>query len=575
MEPEVTDPSLAKPVFSEPTLPEDCSACVVEPVTMVRGKGAPSIARVSFDGEVGQAVELVVYTSNPKKATVKAWLNGNTVLLPSVIPQSGSDGVRVPLVLEAENTLEVRLSGKVGASVAFWVEGGPVPATRKLLWTDVGVMPTGSPSAPVVVADNAGLAVLLLTDPSSGVPQGAASFLPGLDGPGLVRFDPSGIPVANFFGGGAAYFDDWSVEGGTASVSVLIPAGGTLSATAVSVALPGAFAPAVNWFLTEAPTSSPGAVFETAQLRELSHGEALAAQTAWCALELAGVLPTDTNACRSSLIEGVPLFWDQWTEDIGYEPFLPTVTAALNLGGCTGADCLAQAEVLAFTTMADATPRKLTVSSGNAQAGIVGTVLADPIQVLVTNEFDAPLGGFLADFSVTSGGGMLEGGLATVSVATDGAGVAGVSWILGAEEGGQGTAARTISFADLQAGFTATAEPAQPSTVFKVTSATAVPTADMNAACIDAHGAGFGIADWNDVVAAVAAGTPKDQILSGGTAFVLNNGTGTFNVFMLGTHHYMLSASGSIGTEYAAIGSDFWLNASTQPQRVLCKGPSS
>ncbi|MGW8268698.1 MAG: hypothetical protein ACWGSQ_20195, partial [Longimicrobiales bacterium] len=342
-----------------------------------------------------------------------------------------------------------------------------------------------------------------------------------------------------------------------------------------SVALPGAFTPVVDWFLAEAPTSSPGAVFETAQLQALSHGEALAAQATWCALELAGVLPGTADACRTGLITGVPLFWDQWTEDIGYEPFLPTVTGSLSLGGCTGADCLAEAELLAFTTIADATPRKLTVFSGDAQTGTVGVVLADPIQVLVTNEADVPLGGFRVDFSVTSGGGVFDGGPARVGVATDGSGVAGASWTLGPDLGDQGASARTVSFADLEAGFTATAEAASLSTIFKVTSAMAAPTADMNAACVGAHGDGFGIADWNDVVAAVAAGTPKDEILSGGTAFVLNNGTGTFNIFMLGTHHYMLSASGSIGTQYASIGSDFWLNASTQPQRVLCMGPSS
>jgi hypothetical protein len=575
LEPETADPSMAKQLFPDFAPPEDCSSCLVEPMIMVRGKGSPTIARVTFDGEAGQEVELVVYTSDPKGATVKAWLNHETVLLPSVIPQSGSDQVRIPLALEAQNLLEVRLSGRPGSSVAFWVEGGAVPTTRKPLWTDVGVLPTGSSSAPAVVADNAGLAILLLTDPASGAPQGAASALPGMDGFGLVRFDPSGIPVANFFGGGAAYFEGWSVEGGTASVSVFIPSGGALPATAVSVALPGAWAPVVDGFLTAAPTSSPGAVFEAAQLQSLSQGEALAAQAAWCALELAGALPATADACRTSLIEGVPIFWDQWTEDIGYEPFLPTVTGSLNLGGCTGADCLAQAEVLAFTTIADATPRKLNTFSGDAQNGTVGAALADPIQVLVTNEFDAPLGGFLAEFSVTSGGGLLDAGGAAVSVATDGSGVAGVAWTLGSETGDQGVGASTISFADLQAGFTATAEAAAASTVFKVTSATVSPTADKNAACVAAHGAGFGIADWNDVVAAVASGTPKNEILDSGTAFVLNNTTGAFTVFMLGTHHYMLSATASIGTEYGAIGGDFWLNASTQPQRVLCMGPST
>jgi len=575
LEPEIDGPSMAKHAFPDFEPPDECANCLVEPRIMVRGKRAPGRVVVEFEATPGQEAELVVYTSNPKTSTVKAWLNGKTVLRPSVIPQSGSDRVRVPLILEEHNILKVRLSAKPGNSVAFWVESGEVPNTRRPISTDIGVVPTGSSSAPVVVADNEGLAIMLLTDPQSGDPQGAAAALPGMDGFGLVRFSPSGTPLAAFFGGGVAYFDGWAVEGGTASVSVNIPPGGALPTAAISVALPSAFAPVVDWFLTSTPTSSPGAAFGTAQLQALSHGEALATQSAWCALEVAGALPPSANACRTSLIDGVPAFWAQWTEDIGFEPFLPTVNSSLNLAGCTGWDCLSLAETLAFATIADATPRKLTVASGDGQTGTIGTQLTDPLQVLITNEFDVALSGFLADFSVTAGEGMLAGSGTTTSIPTDAAGMAGTTWTLGPVVGAQGVGAGTISFLDLQAGFTATAEDVAPSVVFSLTSAAVGPTDDMNATCAEL-GTGFGIADWTDVAEAVAGGMQKADILGTGIAMILNNGVGAFTPMFQPTQHHMISAIGPGTPDLGSIGTDlFWLTSGTSVQRVLCMGPTT
>jgi len=109
-----------------------------------------------------------------------------------------------------------------------------------------------------------------------------------------------------------------------------------------------------------------------------------------------------------------------------------------------------------------------------------------------------------------------------------------------------------------------------PSVVFDVTEAVAAPTDDMNSACVAEFGADFGVADWNEVVAAVAGGTLKEQILSSGTAFVLQDGVGTFIDFVSGLQHYMLSATVSTGTTYGTIGTDFWLNASPGSQPVLC-----
>jgi hypothetical protein len=117
------------PVFAAGSLPvfeppEGCpvAVCLVDPTTLVRATKAPTHWAGDFDAEEGQEAELVVRASSPKTTTLKAFLNGEKVLLPSAFPRSGSDEVRVSLTLLAENHLELRLSAKPGSQVAFWIE---------------------------------------------------------------------------------------------------------------------------------------------------------------------------------------------------------------------------------------------------------------------------------------------------------------------------------------------------------------------------------------------------------------------------------------------------------------------
>lgn len=130
--PEVPAASFAKadlPAFEPPT---DCPAvsCIIDPTVMVRGKKAPTNWVREFTAEEGQEAELVVFSSNPKTTTVKAWLNDEMVLLPSAMPKSGSNEIRIPLTLAEENVLELRMSAKPGTQVSFWVEGGVTDPTE-------------------------------------------------------------------------------------------------------------------------------------------------------------------------------------------------------------------------------------------------------------------------------------------------------------------------------------------------------------------------------------------------------------------------------------------------------------
>ncbi len=138
--PEDQAPSFAKAETPEFELPEDVcaeTACLMGPETLARETKAPLVWTGEFEGPEDQEVELVVFSSDPKTTTVKAWVNGEIVLLPSELPKSKSNEVRVSLTLTEGDILEVRLSGKPGTQVAFWVEpaadedqGGDEPGTE-------------------------------------------------------------------------------------------------------------------------------------------------------------------------------------------------------------------------------------------------------------------------------------------------------------------------------------------------------------------------------------------------------------------------------------------------------------
>lgn len=105
--------------------PEVCptEGCLLPPTTLARETKAPTSWIGEFSGLEEQEVELVVYSSNPRGTTVKAWLNDKMVLSPSEMPKAESTEVRVPLSLQEGDVLEVRLSGKPGTQVAFWIAG--------------------------------------------------------------------------------------------------------------------------------------------------------------------------------------------------------------------------------------------------------------------------------------------------------------------------------------------------------------------------------------------------------------------------------------------------------------------
>lgn len=95
---------------------------------------------------------------------------------------------------------------------------------------------------------------------------------------------------------------------------------------------------------------------------------------------------------------------------------------------------LAGVESVVFTATASSAPaNQLSIQSGNHQTGTVGSVLAAPIAVKLTDPYGNPKPGVMVSFTVILGGG-------TVSSATalsGSQGIASVQWILGQGAGAQ------------------------------------------------------------------------------------------------------------------------------------------
>src|SRR5262245_17121602 len=85
-----------------------------------------------------------------------------------------------------------------------------------------------------------------------------------------------------------------------------------------------------------------------------------------------------------------------------------------------------------LTLPAGGVAAKIVASAGNGQSAVVGTSVATPPAVLVTDARDNPVAGALVTFQVVAGSGSVDPG----SVATDASGVAAVSsWTLGPTPG--------------------------------------------------------------------------------------------------------------------------------------------
>jgi hypothetical protein len=184
MESEVPDLTLDRADLTLFEVPDGCpvSDCLFGPYDLMRETGEPTVRTKVFTGADGQEATLVVLASRPKTTTIRVWLNEETVLLPSDLPRSGSNEVRVPVTLQDDNTLKIRLSAKPGTQVWVWVEGdddettdeGSLPAAVEFALSGSSYGPTEDKSEACSGIGDGGFSIADWTDVVEAVTGGAA-----------------------------------------------------------------------------------------------------------------------------------------------------------------------------------------------------------------------------------------------------------------------------------------------------------------------------------------------------------------------------------------------------------------
>jgi hypothetical protein len=114
-------------------------------------------------------------------------------------------------------------------------------------------------------------------------------------------------------------------------------------------------------------------------------------------------------------------------------PFLTTLLGALAVYGCGGGDLGECGGPFCVRPPGQPQATRLLPSSGDGQTGVPGRELAQPLEVLVTDDQNHPIPGVEVTFAVTQGGGSLS---ATV-VESDYQGHVPVRWTLGPDAGTQ------------------------------------------------------------------------------------------------------------------------------------------
>ena len=111
------------------------------------------------------------------------------------------------------------------------------------------------------------------------------------------------------------------------------------------------------------------------------------------------------------------------------------------------------------------TPAAITVASGNAQTGVAGGALAQPVTAKVTSANGSGLEGITVNFVAAANSGTVS----TATAVSNGDGLASVTWTLGAAVGAsRDTLRASVSGVSDPAVFTATVTPAAPATLASV-----------------------------------------------------------------------------------------------------------
>ncbi|HKE90278.1 MAG TPA: Ig-like domain-containing protein, partial [Gemmatimonadales bacterium] len=140
------------------------------------------------------------------------------------------------------------------------------------------------------------------------------------------------------------------------------------------------------------------------------------------------------------------------------------------LGTTTGSNTMsatvgAVAPVSFTATGTAAAAQTLASAGGGGQTDTIGATLPTPYTVLVTDQFGNAVSGVNVTFTITAGGGAIDGGAGPVIKPTDGAGHTSVTRTLGTTAGTQTVQASASVPSGSPVTFTATANPGQATTI--------------------------------------------------------------------------------------------------------------
>ncbi|HEY6225271.1 MAG TPA: Ig-like domain-containing protein, partial [Gemmatimonadales bacterium] len=370
----------------------------------------------------------------------------------------------------------------------------------------------------------------------------------------------SGINVTFTISGGGG-----AINGGAGPVTVATTAGGTAALT--------------SWRLgTSAGTNTLGVTSGT--LAPLSF---TATGTADVAAAIAKSAGDGQSATVNTAVSTNPqvLVTDQFGNPVASA----TVTFAVTSGGGkvngatsapVGTDALGHASVVwtlgasagantVSATVAAVTPvsfsatgtaaaaQTLASSGGGGQTDTIGATLPTPYTVLVTDQFGNAVSGVNVTFSITAGGGAIDGGAGPVIKGTDGAGHASVTRTLGTVAGTQTVQASASVPSGSPVTFSATANPGNATTIAANSSTLlsgTVNTAVSPAPSVKVTDRGGNAVAGVSVTFAAASGTSGS--VTGGSQSTAGTGVATVTSWTLdqtvGNDTVLATASGLTGS---------------------------
>jgi len=438
---------------------------------LVTSPNLTSSISAPFSIIAGAAGRLALTTSPPATAQSGVALNPQPVV--QLVDGSGNNVPQVGIVVTATLTSG---TGTLGGTVTV-----PTNASGAATFTSLTVSGLAGPyvlgfSSPGVTSVNSGT-ITLRAGPAAALTiarQPSASAQTGVplaQQPTVQITDPAGNPVAQ---GGVVVTASLASGVGTLGgfTTAATNAAGLATFTSLAIngvvglytlqfAAPG-FTPTVSGSIALAAGNATAMAPNSAVSQIASAGSAVTAPPS--------VRVTDAN---SNPVLGIPVVFTVLSGSGSTLPASPaTVTtdavgvATLTrwtLGTVVGTNnntvraSLGALTPVVFTASATAAAaNRIAANSPTTQSAQVGTAVAAPPSVLVTDQFGNPVGGFAVSFAVTGGGGTVMPA-APATVTTNALGVATVtSWTLGASAGANTVNASAVIPVGSPVTFTAT-----------------------------------------------------------------------------------------------------------------------